>query len=145
MNIHTQLLYHIVIATRYRYPWIVSPHRHHLYQYIWMLTEKRGCDLVRINGVDDHIHLLVCTPPEWSVATLVGEIKTETAAYIRGRELFTQFNGWQKGFGAFSVSPKEKEQVTDHIRRQQQYHRQVTFIGEYQHLLREYGIPEAAL
>ena len=47
---------------------------------------------------------------------------------------------WQRGYGAFSVSPSQLEAVFQYIDTQQEHHRIRTFQDEYRVLLRKHGI-----
>lgn len=44
---------------------------------------QMNCELLEFNGEDDHVHLLVSTPPKISVAILVGKLKGKSSYFIR--------------------------------------------------------------
>jgi putative transposase len=45
---------------------------------------------------------------------------------------------WQSGYGGFSVSPGEVEQVVDYIDQQEKHHRALSFQDEYRRFLKTY-------
>jgi hypothetical protein len=47
---------------------------------------------------------------------------------------------WQRGYGAFSVSPSRLEAGLRYIATQQEHHRTRTFQEEYRVLLRRHGV-----
>ncbi len=47
---------------------------------------------------------------------------------------------WQKGYGAFSVSPTAVDAVRSYIERQKEHHRRVDFKMEYVDLLNRAGV-----
>jgi hypothetical protein len=51
---------------------------------------------------------------------------------------------WQKGYGAFSVSPSLLETVRNYIRNQEHHHRTRTFEVEFLALLTKAGIVQDA-
>jgi putative transposase len=47
---------------------------------------------------------------------------------------------WQRGYGAFSVSPSQVDAVLQYVRRQEEHHRTRTFQEESGELLRRHGV-----
>jgi hypothetical protein len=58
----------------------------------------------------------------------------------RTRSWGAQFFGWQDGYGAFSVSSSDLEELKQYIRDQRNHHRKKTFKEEYLDLLRSNGV-----
>ena len=71
---------------------------------------------------------------------VVQESKTETSKWIKkqGPE-FHDFH-WQAGYGIFSVSESNLDQVKRYIDRQEEHHRRMSFQDEFRVLCRRYGI-----
>jgi REP element-mobilizing transposase RayT len=72
---YRQILYQIVFATKYRQHTIADAHCNELYRYIWGIIKNKNCKLFRINGVEDHIHILCDLHPSVALADLVKDIK----------------------------------------------------------------------
>lgn len=137
---YRQILYHIVFGTKHRNPTIDEAHCTELYQYIWGVIKHKNCTLFRINGVEDHIHILSDLHPSVALADFVKDIKVASSLWMKASGLFPDFEGWAKGYGAFTYSIKERDRVIDYIKRQKEHHRKVTFDNEYKTLLNEHGV-----
>ena len=140
MSTHTQLLFHIVFATKNREKTIVYEQKQQLYAYIWGVLKNNNCHLYRMNGVEDHIHILTHIHPTISVSNLVKNIKVASSMWIKEQSLLPNFTSWQEGYGAFSCSYKDKDRLIDYIKNQEQHHKKFSFEDEYKALLEEHGI-----
>ncbi|MFA0962723.1 IS200/IS605 family transposase [Roseivirga sp. BDSF3-8] len=144
MNIYTRPLYHLVFSTAYQKPVLHKSNRSELFRYITGILKNRNCTLLRINGVDDHVHILLSIPTDMPVNRVVRDIKNASTRFIKEKELFPDFRGWESGFCAFTVSAKDKEQLIMYIRNQEEHHRYVPFEDERQSLLIENGLYQRA-
>jgi putative transposase len=90
--------------------------------------------------VEDHIHILTHIHPTISVAGLVKDIKLATSQMIKNEKLFKGFNGWQKGYGAFTYSFSAKDTLIEYIKNQEIHHRKKTFVEELIEILNENGV-----
>jgi REP element-mobilizing transposase RayT len=140
MSTHTQILYHFVFSTKYRQPTLVQDQRKRLFAYIHQLLDNKDCHLYRINGMEDHLHILTHVHPTIAPATLIKDIKLASSDFIKNERIFPQFNGWQSGYSAFTESIKAKERLMNYIKNQEEHHKNVTFLEEYKALLEEYEI-----
>jgi putative transposase len=61
---------------------------------------------------------------------------------LRRREkgLFPKFTSWQDGYGAFTHSAREKDQIIEYIKCQEEHHKRITFADELRNLLEEAGV-----
>ncbi|MGB0982416.1 MAG: IS200/IS605 family transposase [Saprospiraceae bacterium] len=137
---YTKLLYHIVFSTKDRKKALVKTHKKQLFQYIWGIIENKNGHLYRLNGVEDHIHILVGLRPNMTVSNIVKDIKVNSTNWIKEKGYFPKFKGWQVGYGAFTVSEYEKDGLIEYIKNQEEHHKTVTFEEEYRRLLKEHGI-----
>jgi len=103
------------------------------------LTNK-NCHLYRINGVEDHLHILTHVHPSISVSSLIKDIKLASDDFIKREEIFPKFKGWQEGYGAFSESISSKDRLITYIKNQEEHHRNVSFLDEYKSILKEHEI-----
>ncbi|WP_087939379.1 IS200/IS605 family transposase [Algoriphagus faecimaris] len=140
MATHTQLLYHFVFSTKHREPTIVPDHKKRLFAYIHQLLTNKNCHLYRINGVEDHLHILTHIHPTISISSLVKDIKLAADDFIKREAIFPKFKGWQDGYGAFTESIHSKERLITYIKNQEEHHRNVSFLDEYKALLNEHEI-----
>jgi putative transposase len=108
-----------------------------LHAYLGGTCKGLGAMPLEVGGVADHVHLLVSCKTTHSVADLVREVKKSSSAWAVER--WSRF-GWQEGYAAFSVGPREVDAVRQYIRNQAQHHRQLGSAEELRGLLEEHGI-----
>jgi len=133
-------LYHIVIRTKYSIMAINESHELRLYKYIGgMVTNKNGI-LYNINGMPDHVHMLISLPPTWSVSEFIKVLKGETSKWIKQSGLFPEFKGWGTGYAAISYNIMDKDMIDTYISRQKSHHKRDNFAKEYKELLESNGI-----
>ena len=137
MSTYTQILYQIVFSTKHREPTLTKQNREELFRFIWGILAKKNCHLYRINGVEDHLHILTHVHPMISLSSLVKDIKVSSGLHIKNQKLFNNFNSWQEGYGAFSYNIKEKGRLIDYIKNQEEHHQKIDFRDEYIQLLKE--------
>ena len=137
MSTYTQILYHIVFATKHRKPSLCKDRRNDLYKYIWGIIEKRDGHLYRIGGIEDHVHILCRLHPSVALADLVKEIKVASAKWIKENKAFPDFGHWQGGYGAFTYSINSRNRIIEYIKNQEQHHAKETSTSELKRLLAE--------
>jgi putative transposase len=140
MSTYTQILYQIVFGTKYRAPVLIASGRPELFRYIGGILKNKKCHVYQINGVEDHLHILTYLHPSVALSDLVKDIKLASSQFIKERQLFPDFAGWQAGYGAFTYSIDCKSILVNYIKNQEQHHRKTTFREEYIDLLREHSI-----
>ncbi|MBW6498251.1 MAG: IS200/IS605 family transposase [Bacteroidales bacterium] len=140
MSTYTQILYQIVFSTKDREPNLTKGNREELFKYIWGLLKNKKCHLYRINGVEDHLHIITHLHPSVSLASLVKDIKLSSSQYINANGIFKRFNGWQEGYGAFTYSIKEKDRLIEYVKNQEDHHKVKSYKEEFIELLMEHGI-----
>ncbi len=140
MSTYTQICYHIVFSTKNRQPVLTPARREDLFRYIWGIINNHEGHLYRINGVEDHVHILSDLHPTVCLADLVKAIKTGSSKWIKENGIFPEFGHWQDGYGAFTQSPPDKDAVIEYIKRQEEHHRCTSFVDEYRELLKRAGI-----
>jgi len=140
MSTYTQIIYQIVFSTKHRNPALVKPQRKDLFRYIWGIFTNHNCHLYRINGVDDHLHILTHLHPTVALSDLIKTIKVGSNSYIKKQQLFPEFRGWQDGYAAFTYTVKEKERLTRYVKNQEEHHRATSFKEELVDLLKEHDV-----
>ena len=140
MSTYTQILYQIVFSTKYRDRVLIKENREQLFRYIWGILKNNNCHLYRINGVEDHLHIVIHLHPSVALASLVKDIKLGSSTFIKHEGLFPDFDGWQQGHGGFTYSIKEKTRLIEYVKNQEEHHRSLSFRDEYISLLNEHDI-----
>ncbi|MCD7972460.1 MAG: transposase [Candidatus Azobacteroides sp.] len=137
---YTQILYHIVIRTKSSFCTIPREHFLQLYKYIWGIIRNKKGTLYRINGVEDHIHLVCDLPPCISLANYVKDIKVASSLWMKHSGLFPSFDGWSKGYCALTYSYKGKDILIRYVKNQQAHHKRETYREEIARFFAEMGV-----
>lgn len=137
MTSYRQIYYQIVFGTKYRKPAINPEHDEDLYKYIWGIIKNKNCKLYRINGIEDHIHIVSDLHPSVSLSDYVKDIKVASSIWLKESGKFPAFEGWQDGYGAFTYSVREKDMIINYVKNQKQHHANENFYDEYKRLLTE--------
>ena len=111
-----------------------------LYSHIVEYACSKGYVVDSINGVADHIHVLVELKPKDSTSEFANAVKGESSHWINANRLTSVRFAWQEGFSVFSVSESQVHRVRQYIARQEEHHRLKTFAEEIQELMVVHGI-----
>ena len=133
-------MFHVVINTYRRQMTIPDETSEHLYRYIWSIVKSHGCRLYRINGIGNHIHMLIELAPTVALSDLVRDVKQGSSKWAKQQVYFPQFSGWGKEYGAFSCSCRDKERIVSYIINQRQHHQMSSFEEEYRQMLKLSGL-----
>ena len=101
---------------------------------------RTGSPPVQIGGVTNHVHLLVNLSRKIPLMTLVEKVKSHSSGWIKSKGNIFQGFYWQKGYGGFSVNPKQVDTVKQYILNQGEHHKKSTFQEEYRKFLKEYNV-----
>jgi putative transposase len=136
----TQLYVQIVFAVKGRANLIPMKHKLELNQYIAGIIRGKDQKSIIINGMPDHIHAFVGFKPVMAVSDLVRDIKNSSSKFINDKKWVKGKFQWQEGYGAFSYSHSQIENVYNYILNQEQHHKKRTFREEYLELLKKFEI-----
>jgi putative transposase len=140
MATFTQILYQMVFSTKNAENTIVLSETENLYRYIWGVLKNKKCKLYRLNGTENHLHILTHVHPTVAVSSLVKDIKVASSVWIKEQGIFPNFIGWQEGYGAFTYHINQKDRIINYVKNQREHHRVKTFNEEFKELLVEHGI-----
>lgn len=108
MSTYTQILYHLVFATKDRRPVLSDSRRDDLFRYMTGVIKNSHCRPVWINGVKDHTHILLSLHPTVPLAGLLKDIKVASSVWVKQSHVFPNFAGWQEGYGVFTYSLRDE-------------------------------------
>ena len=140
MSTHQQLLYHIVFSTKNRQRLLIDDLRESVFAYMAGICNDLGGFAIIVGGYYDHAHLLARIPAKIAVAEFVGKLKANTSKHINDTSGRLHKFGWQDGYGAFTVSVSNKDQVYHYIQNQMGHHRSQSFQDEYLGLLEKHEV-----
>lgn len=111
-----------------------------IFKYIsGTITNLKNKSII-VNGVEDHIHIFLGLHHTQSISDLVGTIKKSSSSFINDKKWFYGKFSWQEGYGAFTYSRSQVEDVFRYIKNQEEHHKKSTFKQEYIMLLEKFGI-----
>ena len=139
-NTFSQIYIQIVFAVENRQSLIKPEFKEDLYKYITGIAKNQGQKLIAVNGVEDHVHILLGLKPTIALADLFRDIKSDSAAFINKRKLVRGRFNWQEGYGAFSYGHSQLNTVIRYIQNQERHHQKHSFRNEYMTLLRKFDI-----
>lgn len=130
---HTNLLVHSVFSTQGHLPQITGEVKAQLFSYMGgLVKELKGMPII-INGMSDHVHLLILLPPNVCISDAMRFVKANSSRWV-GEKFGMKF-AWQRGFGAFSVSRSNVDAVARYIKDQEEHHKRFDFKTEFISLL----------
>lgn len=139
-NTYTQIYIHIVFAVKGRQNLISNNWKDELYKYITGITINEGQKLIAINGMPDHIHILVGLKPNKALSDLVRDIKANSSRFINEKRWINGKFEWQTGFGAFSYNHSQLTNVINYIQNQEEHHKVKIFKEENVEFLKAFDV-----
>lgn len=136
---HLSIHCHVVFSTKDRVDRIHPEWRERLHAFLGGVVKQEGAIAEAVGGVGDHVHLLVGLKATTRLADLVRDVKAVSSRWVH-EEIGDRLFQWQEGYGAFSVSPSQRDVVREYIARQEEHHRKRTFQDEYRELLTKSGV-----
>jgi REP element-mobilizing transposase RayT len=131
---------HIVFSTKYRQALISDYIESELHAYLVGICNKLSCQVIKIGGCSDHVHILCLLSKKIALMKLLEEIKSHSSKWIKTKgKQFENFY-WQDGYGAFSVNPSEIDVVVKYIANQKAHHTKRGFQDEFRLFLKKYEV-----
>ncbi|PYS20693.1 MAG: IS200/IS605 family transposase [Acidobacteria bacterium] len=139
-NTFSQIYIQTVFAVNNRQSLIAPEFKEELFKYITGIVRNQKQKLIAINGMPDHIHILIGLRPAIALADLVQEIKADSTNFIDKKQLVHGRFSWQEGYGAFSYGHSQLNTIIRYIQNQERHHQKRSFKDEYLTLLRKFDI-----
>lgn len=139
-NTFSQIYIQVVFAVQGRQNLIRQEWKEELYKYITGIVVNHGQKLISIGGVADHVHILIGFKPNFEISKLVQEIKANSSRFINKKQLVKGKFSWQEGFGAFSYSRSQLDNVVRYIENQERHHTKQTFKNEFTAFLERFDV-----
>ncbi len=139
-NTYSQIYIQIVFAVKGRQNLISKENREELHKFITGIVTNREQKLLAIFAMPDHIHILVGIKPNILISDLVRDIKAVSSKFINDNKWINGKFNWQEGFGVFSYSKSNLDNVVKYILNQEEHHKKKTFKDEYLDFLEKFEI-----
>lgn len=140
-NTFSQIYIQTVFAVSDRMSLIQTNFKEDLFKYITGIVTNQGQKLISINGMPDHVHILIGLRPAMALADVVREIKADSTNFINRNKWVRGKFSWQEGYGAFSYGHSQLNTIIRYIQNQEKHHSRRSFRDEYLTLLRKFDIP----
>ncbi|WPR71243.1 IS200/IS605 family transposase [Flavobacterium sp. NG2] len=139
-NTYSQIYIQIVFAVKGRENLIKKENREELHKFITGIVSNREQKLLAIFAMPDHVHILVGMKPNISISDLVRDIKSGSSKFINDNKWINGKFNWQEGYGAFSYSKSNIDNVIKYILNQEEKHKTTSFKQEYYSFLEKFNI-----
>ena len=136
----TQLYVHIVIAVKNRDAVLKKEIKDRVCKYVNGIINEMGHKPIIVDGLYDHIHILLGLNPSISVSDTVRDLKRSSSLFINRNKLCIGKFAWQEGYGAFTYSRSQLNDVYNYIENQEEHHKKKSFREEYVQFLRKYEL-----
>ena len=132
---------HVVFSTKNRTPFLKDvDFRDQMFRMLAHHVKETGCVVAKIGGHHDHVHLLVGLSRTLEISKLIEVIKSQTSKWAKDASGGNKHFAWQQGYGAFSVSYSNLEQVERYINNQESHHAVRGYQDEFRLLCEKHGI-----
>ena len=127
----SQIYIQCVFAVKGRANIMKKEWRTDVYKYMAGIIKNKGQKPIIINGVGDHVHLLIGLKPSIALSDLIRDVKNNSSNFINENKLVQGRFSWQEGYGAFSCSHSQVQKVYSYIENQEAHHEKKSFQHEY--------------
>jgi putative transposase len=139
-NTFSQIYLQFVFAVQNRQNLIAKEYKEELHKYITALVQNRKAKMLAVNCMPDHTHLFVGFKPTVLISDFVKEIKVESNEFVNSKDWIKGKFSWQEGYGVFSYSHSQIDNVINYVLNQEKHHQKNTFKQEYLSLLQKFDI-----
>ncbi|HXM36152.1 MAG TPA: IS200/IS605 family transposase [Pyrinomonadaceae bacterium] len=139
-NTFSQIYIQTVFAVSNRLSLIQPYFKEDLFKFMTGIVTNNGCKLISINGVPDHVHILIGLKPSIALADLVRDIKADSSKFVNKERFVRGKFSWQEGYGAFSYGHSQLDTIIRYIQNQEQHHKRSSFKREYLTMLRKFDM-----
>lgn len=136
----SQIYIQLIFAVSGRNSMISTTWETELFKYISGIITNKNQKLLAINGMPDHIHILIGMKPSCCLSDLVREVKKSSNEWVNAQRFSRSKFKWQDGYGAFSYSHSNFGNVIRYIENQKVHHKKKSFKEEYLEFLEKFQI-----
>lgn len=139
-NTYSQIHIQVVFAVQNRESLIGSKWKNELYQYLVGIIQNHQHKVIAINGMPDHVHILIGLRPSQSISDLMQKVKGDSSKWINQKGFVLGKFSWQEGYGVFSYGKSQIDDVIEYIKRQEIHRQRKTFKEEYLQFLEKFAL-----
>lgn len=139
-NTYSQISIHSVFAVKGRENSILNHWRNDLHKYISGIITENGAMSLAVGGWKDHVHIFFGMSVTTCIADFMRIVKANSSKWINEQGFVRGKFQWQSGYGAFSHSKSQRDQVIKYIMTQETHHKVKTFQDEYLKMLSDFAV-----
>jgi putative transposase len=113
---------HIIWTTWQRQPYLTKARERRAYRCITAEAQKLGATVLAVNGMPDHVHLIILQPPTLCLSKLMNQIKGVSSHLLTAETPEEGPFVWADGYAAFSMSRDHRDAAVAYVKRQKQHH-----------------------
>ena len=136
----SKILVHLIFSTKNRERILDDTIRPELHRYLATVLAGVDSPAVLINSVSDHAHILLRLSKTHALCDVIEEVKKASSKWLKTKGPAYAHFYWQNGYGAFSVSQSNAEEVRRYIANQAEHHRVKTFQEEFRAFLQKHEV-----
>jgi REP element-mobilizing transposase RayT len=136
----SQIYIQYVFAVNGRENLLLQQWRNEVFKYISGIIKGKNQKPIIVNGVSNHVHVFVGLKPSMCISDLVRDIKNNSTNFINDQKFLRNKFSWQEGYGAFSYSHSQIDDVYQYILNQENHHKKRTFREEYLEFLKKFDV-----
>lgn len=136
----TQMYVQLVFAVKNRDAVLHKGIRNRVFEYMSGIISEMKHKSIIVNGVSNHVHILLGLNPSKSISDTVHDIKRSTSLFINNEKLCPGKFAWQEGYGGFTYSRSQLDNVYNYILNQEKHHNKKTFKEEYIQFLEKFKV-----
>lgn len=136
----SNLNFHVVFSTKNRDDLIFPELEEELYRYISGIIKGEEAVLLKLGGIQNHVHLVIRLKPRHLIPDIIKKIKAHSSKWINKHEKINGRFSWQVGYGVFSVSESQLPHTIEYVENQKKHHQRMTFKEEFVGFLEKNGI-----
>jgi len=119
----SKLVVHLVFTTKYRRKLFDGYIIEQLREAFESACVKLECELMEMDGEEDHVHLLIAYPPKLAISIMVNNLKSTSSRYVRqlNTHLITQSKAgrlWSRSYFACSAGGANIETLKEYVNNQ---------------------------
>ena len=123
--------FHLIWSTKDRKNLIEKSYVNDLYRYMGGIIRDHKGHLLEAGGIENHVHLLIYLSNLDKYSEIIREIKAGSSRWVHKTIPKSWDFAWQEGYGSFTVSKSQTENVSRYIQNQEEHHKTITFEEEF--------------
>jgi putative transposase len=123
-----RLFYHAIWATWHRERLIVPEVEPVIHDLLRSKAVGLGATVFALNGMEDHVHLVISVPPKLALSEFIGKVKGSTSTRFNKSGMMNRPLRWQEEYAVLSFDAKRLPQYVAYVQNQKAHHARAELI-----------------